>query len=308
MLGGKVAIVTGAGLGIGREEALALATHGARVLVNDLAPQDGGSDNAAETVRMIRGAGGEAVAFHEDVGSFDAGRRIVEAALDAFGRLDILVNNAGFARPASIAEMTEEEWHSVIAVHLTGHFATTRHAAPIFRDQRSGVIVNTASESGLGHLGMANYAAAKEGIVAFTKSVARELAQYGVRCNAIRPRALTNMGSEKLFETLTTSQDVLGFPIHGNRWVNLDEINPPAQVGQFVAWLCSDASRPANGETFFVGGGTVGLYSDPEIVRSMHDADGWTPQRLSEPAARAYLLDGVEDRYSGKAARREGVL
>lgn len=299
MLEEKVAIVTGAGQGIGRAEALALAEAGAHVVVNDLAPREDGVDHAANVVAEIRASGGQAVACHESVASFAGGARIVQAAMDSFGRLDILVNNAGFARPASIMEMTEEEWDSVIAVHLKGHFATVRHAAPILCSQRSGVIVNTASESGLGHYGMANYSAAKEGIVAFTKSVAREVSQYGVRCNAIRPRALTGMGSDKLFETLRMSQDVLGFPVHGNRAVRLDEDNPPDSVGRFVAWLCGDAASAANGETFFVGGGTVGWYSEPELARSLYKADGWSAQDLTAPGAQAYLLEGIRDRFRG---------
>lgn len=301
MLENKVAIVTGAGGGIGREEALSLAAAGARVLVNDLPPRPAGTDAAGDVVAEIRAAGGEAAAFHESVSTFAGGRRIVEAAMDAFGRLDILVNNAGFARPASITEMTEEEWDDVIAVHLKGHFATVRHASPIMKAQGSGVIINTASESGLGHYDMSNYSAAKEGIVAFTKAVARELSQFNVRCNAIRPRALTNMGSERLFQTLVMSQDVLGFAVHGNRWVRLDEMNPPASVGRFVAWLCSDSAAVANGETFFVGGGTVGLYSSPELVRTIYRDGGWDAEALNAPEVSGYLLDGVTDRFRGPA-------
>jgi len=300
MLENQVAIVTGAGGGIGREEALALAASGARVVVNDLAPSGGREDHAGAVVAQIRAAGGEAIACHESVATFAGGRRIVEAAMDGFGRLDILVNNAGFARPASIMEMSEADWDEVMDVHLKGHFATVRHAAPIMRGQGSGVIVNTASESGLGHYGMANYSAAKEGIVAFTKSVAREMSQYGVRCNAIRPRALTGMASEDIYQTLVVSQDVLGFPVHGDRWVRLDEMNPPEAVGRFVAWLCSDAAACANGEVFFVGGGTVGLYSNPELARSLFREGGWTPESLDQPGNAAWLLDGVIDRFQGK--------
>src|SRR5208282_1747194 len=161
---GKVAIVTGAGRGIGRAEALLLAREGAKVVVNDTggSAQGEGVDEsvAAQVVKDIRAAGGEAVANHDSVALMEGGGRIVKTALDAFGRLDILINNAGNARPRVIYNLTEEDWDSVIAVHLKGHFTTIRYAAPIFREQRSGVIVNTGSESGLGHLGQSNYSAA----------------------------------------------------------------------------------------------------------------------------------------------------
>ena len=182
---GKVAVVTGAGRGIGRCEALLLAQQGAKVVVNDLggAPTGEGADKsvAQMVADEIKAAGGEAVANTDSVTTMEGGKAIIDSAIKNFGRLDILINNAGNLRPKPIWEMTEQDWDLVINVHLKGTFTCTRHAAPIFREQRSGVIVNTASESGLGHYGMANYSAAKEGIVGFTRTVARDLGQFNVQ-------------------------------------------------------------------------------------------------------------------------------
>ncbi len=186
-LEGRVAIVTGAGRGIGRAEALLLAMEGAKVVVNDLG---GGTDGsgadtsvAGHVVNEIRANGGTAVANHDSVATMNGGANIVRTAIDSFGRLDILINNAGNVRPRIIYNMSEDDFDAVIAVHLKGCFTTTRHVSPIFREQKSGVIVNTSSESGLGHLGQSNYSAAKEGIVGFTRTIAQDLGRYGIRCN-----------------------------------------------------------------------------------------------------------------------------
>ena len=196
-LKGKVAVVTGAGRGLGRCHALALAAEGAKVVINDLggAVDGTGADKspADEVVAEIKKMGGEAVANYDSVATMEGGEKIIKAAIDNFGRLDILVNNAGVLRDRMIFNMTEEEWDTVISVHLKGHFACTKHACIIFRQQRSGRIINTSSEAGLGNMGQANYSAAKEGIVGFTRTVARDMGRYGVTCNAIRPRAATRM-------------------------------------------------------------------------------------------------------------------
>ncbi|MXY86614.1 MAG: SDR family NAD(P)-dependent oxidoreductase, partial [Chloroflexi bacterium] len=197
-LDGRVAIVTGAGRGIGRGHALLLASEGARVVVNDYGGSQGGElDGEAgpsdEVVSAIKDAGGDAVANYDSVADMDAGERMVQQALDAFGRLDILINNAGILRDRMVFNMTEEEWDVVVDVHLKGHFTVTKFASQVFRQQRSGRIVNTSSESGLGNMGQANYAAAKEGIVGLTRTLARDLGRYGVTANAIRPRAGTRL-------------------------------------------------------------------------------------------------------------------
>ena len=213
-LKGKVAIVTGAGRGIGRAEAMLLATEGAKVVVNDLGTDmlGKGADQsiAGQVAAEIRAAGGEAVANTDSVTTMEGGERIIKTAIDTFGKLDIVINNAGAVRPKIIFHMTEDDWDSMMSVHLKGHFTTIRFASPIFREQKSGVIVNTASESGLGHFGQASYSAAKEGIVGLTRTVARDLGRYGVRCNAIRPRAATRLFDEGVADAMERMRATLG--------------------------------------------------------------------------------------------------
>src|SRR5215208_6464689 len=196
-LEGKVAIVTGGGRGIGRAEALLLASEGAAVVVNDFggSPAGEGGDRgpADEVVDEIKKMGGRAAANYGSVSDMSTGEAVVKQALDEFGRLDILVNNAGILRDRMIFNMDEAEWDAVIAVHLKGHFTTTKFASIVMRQQRSGRIVNTSSESGLGNLGQANYSAAKEGITGLTRTLALDLGKYGVTANAIRPRAATRL-------------------------------------------------------------------------------------------------------------------
>lgn len=293
---GKVAIVTGAGRGIGRAEALLLAREGAKVVVNDTggSPQGEGVDEsvASQVVKEIRAAGGEAVANHDSVALMQGGERIVKTALDAFGRLDILVNNAGNARPRVIYNMSEDDWDSVIAVHLKGHFTTTRFASTVFREQKSGVIVNTGSESGLGHLGQSNYSAAKEGIVGFTRTIARDLGRFGVRCNAIRPRAATRLGGEEALQAMFRTQELLGKPAIGKSMIDRSFLEcKPEHVAALVVWLCTDAAINVNGRTFHVGGDQVGLYSDPEIIRSLHRESGWDLDSLDKIATQDLVGD-----------------
>jgi 3-oxoacyl-[acyl-carrier protein] reductase len=311
ILEGKVAIVTGAGRGLGRAEALALAAAGAQVVVNDLGCDVAGEGAAAEVasgvVEEIHANGGTAMAEGSDVSTMAGARALIAAALDSFGRLDILVNNAGNARPATIERMTEEDWDQVIRVHLKGHFAAIHHAAAVFCRQRSGAIINTASTSGLGHYGMANYSAAKEGIVGLTHTVARDLGHYNVRCNAIRPVGNTRMGIPAILETIRISQDVLEIPASGSLWVGRDGVLPlPQRVGVFVAWLCSDAAANVNGRIFFVCHDTVGLYREAELERSMCRAGGWDIDSLNEHSARNYLVGDLKNPFLGKPLDRRG--
>jgi hypothetical protein len=267
-LKGRVAIVTGAGRGIGRGEALLLASEGASVVVNDFgggSHGEGGEKGPAdEVVDEIKKLGVGAVANYGSVADFKTGEELVQQALDNFGRLDIVVNNAGILRDRMVFNMSEDDWDAVIAVHLKGTFNVTRAACVVFRQQRSGVIVNTSSESGLGNMGQANYSAAKEGIIGFTRTVARDMGRYGVRCNAIRPRAATRLViSDEMREAAQRG---------GAAGMNLDVLkafekaNPPEAVAPLVVWLCTDEAANVNGRNFLVAGNQIGLYSEPQVI------------------------------------------
>ena len=267
-LKGRVAIVTGAGRGIGREEALLLASEGAAVVVNDFggsAAGTGGEKGPADhVVDEIKAAGGKAVANYDNVALFESGEKMVKQAVDSFGRLDIVVNNAGILRDRMVFNMAEDEWDAVIAVHLKGTFNVTRHACVVFRQQRSGVIVNTSSESGLGNMGQANYSAAKEGIVGLTRTVARDMGRYGVRCNAIRPRAATRLTiSDEMREAASRGTAAGMTP---EMLQAFERANPPEAIAPLVVWLATDEAANVNGRTFLVTGNQIGLYSEPEVV------------------------------------------
>src|SRR3954452_23732417 len=249
-LDGRVAIVTGAGRGIGRGEALALAREGATVVVNDLGTALDGSGEpslAEETVDAIVSEGGKAVANTQDVASWDGARDLVRGAVDELGHVDILVNNAGVLRDSMSFKMDEEAWDAVIRVHLKGHFAPSRFAAEHWREQskagneRGGRIINTASEAGLyGGTAQANYVAAKAGIAGMTIGLARELKSYGVTVNAIAPRARTRMTETVLGE--------FGAPPEGGGFDEWD----PENIGPVVAWLASDDAADVSGQVFVV--------------------------------------------------------
>ncbi len=299
-LAGKVAIVTGAGNGIGRAEALLLGREGAKVVVNDLGgdTKGEGADRgvAQKVVQEIQAAGGTAVANGDSVASYEGAARIVETAIKSFGRLDILVNNAGNARPRVIYNLSEEDWDAVIAVHLKGCFNMVRHAAPIMREQRSGVIINTGSESGLGHFGQANYSAAKEGIIGFTRTVARDLGRFNIRCNAIRPRALDTRlagGEGGGVEAGIKLAQTFGNHVLGNRSMHTPRPAKAEEVAALVAWLCTDSMAGINGRTFQIGGGEVGLWSEPELVKSSFREQGWDLDALDQDVLRSFLVGDI---------------
>src|SRR6266851_4872386 len=301
-LEGRVAIVTGAGRGIGRAEALLLAMEGAQVVVNDLG---GGTDGsgadtsvAGHVVNEIRANGGTAVANHDSVATMNGGANIVRTAIDSFGRLDILINNAGNVRPRIIYNMSEDDFDAVIAVHLKGCFTTTRHVSPIFREQKSGVIVNTSSESGLGHLGQSNYSAAKEGIVGFTRTIAQDLGRYGIRCNAIRPRAATRLGTPEAVEAMLRIQETYKSGALGGHRVDQSFLeNKPEQVAALAVWLCTDAASDVNGRTFQVGGDEVGLYAETDVARSLCRDGGWDLDSLDRYATTS-LIGDLQNRFA----------
>ena len=280
-LEGRVAIITGAGRGIGREHALLFAQEGAKVVVNDLGgAMDGTGDDrtpAQQVVDEIKAMGGEAVANTDNVSEWEGGQRLVNAAVEAFGDLHILVNNAGILRDRVIVNMTEQEWDSVIQVHLKGHFVPTRWAATYWREQTKAgkevkaSIINTSSTSGLiGNAGQANYGAAKAGLGAFTVIAAQELIRYGVRTNAIAPAART-----RLTEATPGLGDIVKAPDEPGRF----DIWDPANISPFVAYLATE-NCPANGKVFFVQGGTVKLMQNWTMTTGIEKDDRWTVAEL----------------------------
>ena len=301
----RVAIVTGAGRGIGRGEALLLASEGAKVVVNDLGGaqtgEGGGSSAPADqVVDEIKAAGGAAIANYDSVAESDGAARLIQSAVDAFGRLDILVNNAGILRDRMVYNIPEEEWDRVHGVHLKGHFNCIRAAAPILRAQRSGRIVNTSSEAGLGSMGQASYGSAKEGIVGLTRTAAKDLGRYGVTCNAIRPRASTRMTENPELKEATTRMGELrkrpgqfavpeqeDFLIVGGGPDS--QIHRPENVAPIVVWLCTDKAAKINGRTFLAGGYAIGLYEEPCIEAEMICRDGWSVDAIDAAVPTTFL-------------------
>jgi 3-oxoacyl-[acyl-carrier protein] reductase len=300
-LAGKVAVVTGAGLNIGRAEALLLAAQGCRVVVNDIlrAGQSPEESTASAVVREIRDAGGEAEAAHASATTMAAAKLIIDTAMDAFGRVDILVNNAGVVGPARIDRMTEDEWHFVVDVSLKGSFATTRYASEhMVRQGQGGVIINTSSPSAFGHYGMANYSAAKEGLIGFTRSVARDLGQFGIRCNAIRPVShITGTHTPAIDETIRMAAE-LGQTLLWNRMHTGARLTAlPEHVAALVVWLCTDAAAGVSGRDFFVQGDEIGLLPEPELVRAVFKPGGWDLDSLDQPETVHYLVGDIPNRF-----------
>jgi NAD(P)-dependent dehydrogenase (short-subunit alcohol dehydrogenase family) len=282
-LDGRVAIITGAGRGIGREHALLFAAEGAKVVVNDLGGAvDGSGDDrtpAQQVVDEIRAMGAEAIANDDNVADWEGGRRLVASTVEAFGDLHVLVNNAGILRDKMLVNMSEEEWDSVIHVHLKGHYVPTRHAAGYWREQiKAGrevhaAIVNTSSTSGLlGNPGQTNYGAAKAGIAAFTVIAAQELARYGVRVNAIAPAARTRMT-----EQTPGLGDIVKAPTDPAKF----DVWDPANISPLVAYLSTE-SCPLTGKVLFVQGGEVRLFQPWTMTETLKKNDRWTVAELAE--------------------------
>jgi NAD(P)-dependent dehydrogenase (short-subunit alcohol dehydrogenase family) len=282
-LDGRVAIITGAGRGIGREHALLFAAEGAKVVVNDLGGALDGSTSEAtpaeEVVAEIKSFGGDAIANHDNVATWDGGERLVRSAVEHFGDLHVLVNNAGILRDRVIVNLSEEDWDSVISVHLKGHFVPTRHAAAYWREQAKlgnvvkASIINTSSTSGLlGNVGQSNYGAAKAGIAALTVIAAEELGRYGVRVNAIAPAARTRMteSTPGLSDYVVKPPDPAVFDV----W-------DPANISPLVATLAME-NCAATGEVFFVQGGTVRKFQNWTMTETLEKNDRWSVSELAQ--------------------------
>jgi NAD(P)-dependent dehydrogenase (short-subunit alcohol dehydrogenase family) len=276
MLEGKVAVVTGAGGGIGREIALAMALAGAAVVVNDVGASlsgEGSSDTPAEqTKQIIEQRGGRAVISRDSVAEWASAQRIVQAALDAFGRVDIVVNNAGILRDAIFHRMEPKDWLDVIGVHLNGSFFVSRAAAPHFRAQEGGAFVHMTSTSGLvGNFGQANYSAAKLGLVALSKSIALDMQRFGVRSNCIAPFAWSRMTSSIPADT----------PEQKARVAKLQQMTPDKNA-PLAVFLASDQARDVTGQVFAARHNEIFLMSQSRPLRSVHRGEGWTPESIAE--------------------------
>jgi len=298
ILEGKSILVTGAGRGIGRDIALLAAAQGAKVVVNDLGAGvdgEGGASTgpAQEVVDEIRAAGGEAVANTDSVTDPAAAERMVKQAVDAFGKLDGLVNNAGILRDRIFHRMSTLDWEQVIGVHLMGSFYTSKAAAPYFREQQGGAFVHFTSTSGLiGNVGQANYAAAKLGIVGLSKSIALDMQRFNVRSNCVSPFAWSRM-----IGTIPTETEAQKARVEKLKSMTTAKIAP------MVVYLLSDAAKEVNGQIFAVRMNEIMLMSQPRPVRSVHRAEGWTPQSIAEHAVPAmkkhfFPLDVSADVFS----------
>lgn len=288
MVEGKVVVVTGAGGGIGRDIALAMAREGAKVVVNDIGASVSGEGNdagpAQKVVDEIKALGGEAAANTDSVSDVVAAGRIIQTALDTFGRIDVVVNNAGILRDRFFHKMSLDEWDAVIKVHLYGAYYVSRAAANHFKEQGSGNYIHMTSTSGLiGNFGQANYAAAKLGVAALSKSIALDMQKFNVRSNCIAPFAWSRM-----IGSIPTETDAEKARVERIKQMTTAKIAPLAVC------LASDVSADTNGQIFAVRNNEIFLISQPRPVRSVHRSEGWTPQSVAAhalPALKASYFD-----------------
>ena len=290
-LEGKVAVVTGGGNGIGREISKLMGAEGAKVVVNDLGTAVDGagqsSSVADETVQMIKDAGGEATPNYESVATPEGGESIIQQAVDTYGKLDILVHVAGILRDRMIFNMSIEEWDAVINVHLRGAYCVNKPACVLMRQQKSGSIINFSSISGAGNSGQANYAAAKAGILGLTRTVARDMAKYGVRANAIWPGADTRM-TATVPEAARQLRAERGIAQQVTQTVTERR---PENVASVVAFLASDEAADITGWTVGISGDRLSLIEDPRPVKTVFCPGGWTLDKVIELWPSSFGLD-----------------
>jgi len=276
LLANKVVVVTGAGRGIGRAIALSCAAEGAQVVVNDLGGSADGSGAdggpAHDVVAEIVAAGGQAFANTNSIVDPAGAVSIIEDAVNQFGRVDAVVNNAGFVRDAIFHRMSHADWHAIIDVHLNGYYNVSKAAAPFFKEQQSGAFVHFTSTSGLiGNVGQANYAAAKMGVVGLSTSIALDMERFNVRSNCIAPFAWS-----RLVETVPTDTDANRARVERMKSLT------PEKIAPLATFLCSDAAAAVNNQVFAVRKNEIFLFSRPEILRTAHRSEGWTPQTVAE--------------------------
>ncbi|MDB2683323.1 SDR family oxidoreductase [Alphaproteobacteria bacterium] len=292
-LKGKVAVVTGAGGGIGREIALALAAEGVSIVVNDIGVSltgEGGSESPAqETSGLITQKGGKAVISNESVSSWNGAQLIIKRALDTFGKIDIVVNNAGILRDTIFHKMDPSDWENVINVHLNGSFYVSRAAAPFFREQNSGSFVHMTSTSGLiGNFGQANYSAAKLGVAGLSKSIALDMSRYNVRSNSIAPFAWSRMTNSIPSNTDTEKERV----------ERLKKMTPDKNA-PLAVFLASEAAKEVTGQIFSARLNELFIYNQNRPVKSIHSENGWTPEGIAERAFPAFKNSMTPNERSG---------
>jgi NAD(P)-dependent dehydrogenase (short-subunit alcohol dehydrogenase family) len=292
-LKGKVAVVTGAGGGIGREIALALAAEGVSIVVNDIGVSltgEGGSESPAqETSGLITQKGGKAVISNESVSSWNGAQLIIKKALDTFGKIDIVVNNAGILRDTIFHKMDPSDWENVINVHLNGSFYVSRAAAPFFREQNSGSFVHMTSTSGLiGNFGQANYSAAKLGIAGLSKSIALDMSRYNVRSNCIAPFAWSRMTN-----SIPSNTDA-----EKERVERLKKMTPDKNA-PLAVFLASEAAKEVTGQIFSARLNELFIYNQNRPVKSIHSENGWSPEDIAERAFPAFKNSMTPNERSG---------
>ncbi len=292
-LEGKVALVSGGGRGIGRAVALLLAEEKASVVVNDLGCEVDGTGSSREPADGVAAEivqkGGKAVPIYQDASTTDGGDAMVQKAVETYGRLDILVNSTGVRQDRMIFQMRPEEWDTVIRNTLKAAFVTTRYACLVMRAQRSGHIVNLTGDAGLGAIGMSNQAAASEGIIGLTRTVARDMARYGVTCNAVSAMAKTRLfaGTVEMHRQ-PGARSALGQQATPGAQGSPDD---PSSVAILVAYLCTDGAPNANGYVFGVRGGDIFVYTNPEVERTISKRDMFTLEELEELVPRTISHD-----------------